>query len=210
MSDDTPALSATVAVIPQNQMAALACAPALATSSPANSFIANHSSPVSMASSLSDNTAMAVAMTTAMYKRRVTWTPELEERFSRVVIKHGVKSATPRLILNEMAVEGLTRENVASHLQKFRKRVIKAFGITRAELQDTHGARFLQAGGHVAAAPSKAPKDTAKPTPSMPSYPVMARRALIQQKVPELNFVRLPKPCVTDPDLPHNLPLFLL
>ncbi|KAG9391116.1 Myb-like DNA-binding domain [Carpediemonas membranifera] len=160
---------------------------------------------------MTDNAAMSTAqMTMAMYKRRITWTPELEERFSRVVIKHGIKSATPRLILNEMAVEGLTRENVASHLQKFRKRVIKAYGISRAELQDSHGVNFLKAGGQVAPQQAKAPKlDTPQTATVAVGQPAPVQRAP-RPSIPEMTLVRSPLPRVTDPDVGHKLPMYLL
>eukprot|EP01102_Stenamoeba_stenopodia_P004972 TRINITY_DN15473_c0_g1_i1.p1 TRINITY_DN15473_c0_g1~~TRINITY_DN15473_c0_g1_i1.p1 ORF type:complete len:519 (-),score=89.47 TRINITY_DN15473_c0_g1_i1:130-1686(-) len=52
-------------------------------------------------------------------KKRVKWAGHLHDQFLRAVQKLGEK-AVPSAILNEMGVEGLTRENVASHLQKYR------------------------------------------------------------------------------------------
>eukprot|EP01102_Stenamoeba_stenopodia_P007416 TRINITY_DN2074_c0_g7_i1.p1 TRINITY_DN2074_c0_g7~~TRINITY_DN2074_c0_g7_i1.p1 ORF type:complete len:224 (-),score=38.43 TRINITY_DN2074_c0_g7_i1:53-724(-) len=52
-------------------------------------------------------------------KKRVKWTTELNEIFMEVLQKLGDK-AVPSAILREMKVCGLTRENVASHLQKYR------------------------------------------------------------------------------------------
>ncbi|KAI7733357.1 hypothetical protein M8C21_016854 [Ambrosia artemisiifolia] len=58
---------------------------------------------------------------TRMSKRpRLVWTPQLHKRFVEVVAHLGVKSAVPKTIMQLMNVEGLTRENVASHLQKYR------------------------------------------------------------------------------------------
>jgi SHAQKYF class myb-like DNA-binding protein len=49
-------------------------------------------------------------------KRRIVWTPSLHKRFVEIVHRLGAK-AVPKKILKEMGVEGLTRENIASHLQ---------------------------------------------------------------------------------------------
>ncbi|XP_076960486.1 transcription factor PCL1-like [Bidens hawaiensis] len=51
---------------------------------------------------------------------RLVWTPQLHKRFVEVVAHLGVKNAVPKTIMQLMNVEGLTRENVASHLQKYR------------------------------------------------------------------------------------------
>ncbi len=42
----------------------------------------------------------------------------------------GVKNAVPKTILQMMNVEGMTRENVASHLQKYRLNLKKAAGLS--------------------------------------------------------------------------------
>ncbi|KAM7255863.1 hypothetical protein ACFE04_011604 [Oxalis oulophora] len=56
-----------------------------------------------------------------MSKRpRLVWTPQLHKRFVDVVAHLGIKNAVPKTIMQLMNVEGLTRENVASHLQKYR------------------------------------------------------------------------------------------
>ncbi|KAI3965830.1 hypothetical protein MKX01_010787 [Papaver californicum] len=56
------------------------------------------------------------------YKRsRISWAdPELHTKFVEAFYKLGDK-AVPSKILSEMNVQGLTREKVASHLQKYRK-----------------------------------------------------------------------------------------
>ncbi|XP_044505111.1 transcription factor LUX-like isoform X1 [Mangifera indica] len=51
---------------------------------------------------------------------RLVWTPQLHKRFVDVVGHLGIKNAVPKTIMQLMNVEGLTRENVASHLQKYR------------------------------------------------------------------------------------------
>ncbi len=80
----------------------------------------------------------------AVKKARLVWTPQLHKRFEEALIKLGPEKAIPKNIMavcgvsfliqwcslqrslsnassmQEMNVDGLTRENVASHLQKFR------------------------------------------------------------------------------------------
>ena len=54
----------------------------------------------------------------ALKRPRLVWTPALHKRFVDAVTHLGVKNAVPKTIMQLMNVEGLTRENVASHLQK--------------------------------------------------------------------------------------------
>ncbi|XP_047326714.1 transcription factor PCL1-like [Impatiens glandulifera] len=56
----------------------------------------------------------------ATKRPRLVWTPQLHKRFVDVVAHLGIKNAVPKTIMQLMNVEGLTRENVASHLQKYR------------------------------------------------------------------------------------------
>ncbi|XP_074290468.1 transcription factor PCL1-like [Silene latifolia] len=56
----------------------------------------------------------------AAKRARLVWTPQLHRRFVDVVAHLGIKNAVPKTIMQLMNVEGLTRENVASHLQKYR------------------------------------------------------------------------------------------
>ncbi|XP_042393105.1 transcription factor LUX-like [Zingiber officinale] len=51
---------------------------------------------------------------------RLVWTPQLHKRFVDAVAHLGIANAVPKTIMQIMGVEGLTRENVASHLQKYR------------------------------------------------------------------------------------------
>ncbi|XP_039033354.1 two-component response regulator ARR12-like isoform X1 [Hibiscus syriacus] len=53
-------------------------------------------------------------------KPRVVWSVELHRKFVAAVNQLGIEKAVPKRILELMNVEKLTRENVASHLQKFR------------------------------------------------------------------------------------------
>lgn len=53
-------------------------------------------------------------------RMKVDWTPELHKKFVQAVEQLGVDQAIPSRILELMKVDGLTRHNVASHLQKYR------------------------------------------------------------------------------------------
>ncbi|XP_020877910.1 two-component response regulator ARR18 isoform X1 [Arabidopsis lyrata subsp. lyrata] len=53
-------------------------------------------------------------------KPRVVWSQELHQKFVSAVQQLGLDKAVPKKILDLMSIEGLTRENVASHLQKYR------------------------------------------------------------------------------------------
>ncbi|CAI9093287.1 OLC1v1028754C1 [Oldenlandia corymbosa var. corymbosa] len=53
-------------------------------------------------------------------KSRVVWTVELHQKFVNAVHQIGYEKVGPKKILDMMAVPWLTRENVASHLQKYR------------------------------------------------------------------------------------------
>lgn len=53
-------------------------------------------------------------------KPRVVWSVEMHQQFVYAVNTLGIDKAVPKRILDLMNVEGLTRENVASHLQKYR------------------------------------------------------------------------------------------
>ncbi|CAA7042878.1 unnamed protein product [Microthlaspi erraticum] len=53
-------------------------------------------------------------------RKKVDWTQELHKKFVQAVEQLGIDQAIPSRILELMKVDGLTRHNVASHLQKFR------------------------------------------------------------------------------------------
>ncbi|KAI3458200.1 hypothetical protein Pfo_014863 [Paulownia fortunei] len=53
-------------------------------------------------------------------KPKVIWTNSLHNRFLEAIRSIGLDRAVPKKILEVMDVPGLTRENVASHLQKYR------------------------------------------------------------------------------------------
>lgn len=62
-------------------------------------------------------------------RRRMMWTPQLHSRFLNAVTHLGPTRAVPKSILSLMNVEGLTRENVASHLQKYRAYLRRVSGL---------------------------------------------------------------------------------
>ncbi|XP_022714813.1 two-component response regulator ORR21-like [Durio zibethinus] len=53
-------------------------------------------------------------------KGKVVWTNSLHNQFLEALRYIGLEKAVPKKILEHMNVQGLTRENVASHLQKYR------------------------------------------------------------------------------------------
>ncbi|GAB4831828.1 hypothetical protein Ancab_005843 [Ancistrocladus abbreviatus] len=54
----------------------------------------------------------------AVKRLGLVWTPQLHKRFVDVIEHLGIDMAVPKTVMEMMNVEGLTRENVASHLQK--------------------------------------------------------------------------------------------
>ncbi|XP_062232759.1 two-component response regulator ORR24-like [Phragmites australis] len=56
----------------------------------------------------------------AQKRQRVKWSAQLHRNFVEVVNRIGMDKAVPKNILEMMNVDGLSRENVASHLQKYR------------------------------------------------------------------------------------------
>eukprot|EP00879_Flechtneria_rotunda_P020666 GHRR01021745.1.p1 GENE.GHRR01021745.1~~GHRR01021745.1.p1 ORF type:complete len:241 (+),score=107.55 GHRR01021745.1:221-943(+) len=69
----------------------------------------------------------------ALKRPRLVWTPQLHKLFEEAVQKLGLDKAVPKTIMQVMNVEGLTRENVASHLQKYR--------LSLKRSADGHGAK---------------------------------------------------------------------
>ncbi|GKC30315.1 CheY-like superfamily protein [Tanacetum coccineum] len=56
-------------------------------------------------------------------KTRMVWTADLDCQFVYAVKHLGIKNAVPKKVLERMNVPGLKREHVASHLQKYRKKL---------------------------------------------------------------------------------------
>ncbi|CAI8605426.1 unnamed protein product [Vicia faba] len=66
-------------------------------------------------------------------KPRVVWSVELHQQFVSAVNQLGLDKAVPKRILELMNVTGLTRENVASHLQKFRLYLKRLSGVAQQQ-----------------------------------------------------------------------------
>ena len=55
--------------------------------------------------------------------QRMEWTQQLHELFVNAVHRLGVKNAVPKSIKRMMGIPSLTREQIASHLQKYRNQI---------------------------------------------------------------------------------------
>lgn len=64
---------------------------------------------------------------------RLTWTPELHRQFLDALTHLGMENAFPKRILQQMKVDGLTRENISSHLQKYRLFLKRIRGLLSGE-----------------------------------------------------------------------------
>ncbi|XP_057957585.1 two-component response regulator ARR1-like [Malania oleifera] len=69
--------------------------------------------------------------TSTLKKPRVVWSVELHQQFVAAVNQLGIDKAVPKKILELMNVPGLTRENVASHLQKYRLYLRRVSGVAQ-------------------------------------------------------------------------------
>lgn len=76
-------------------------------------------------------------------KPRVVWSAELHQQFVSAVNQLGIDKAVPKRILDLMGVQGLTRENVASHLQKYRLYLKRLQGVNSAAGGPGGGAGFM-------------------------------------------------------------------
>ncbi|KAG1327728.1 transcription factor MYBC1-like [Cocos nucifera] len=83
---------------------------------------------------------------------RLVWTPQLHKRFVDAVAHLGIKNAVPKTIMQLMSVDGLTRENVASHLQKYRLYLKRMQGLSSSAGGTAGSAAGGGAGGPISAA----------------------------------------------------------
>ena len=56
-------------------------------------------------------------------RNRLQWTGKLEMKFLEAINKIGVENATPTAIMKEMGISDLTRTQISSHLQKYKKKL---------------------------------------------------------------------------------------
>ncbi|XP_009773788.1 transcription factor MYBC1-like [Nicotiana tabacum] len=77
---------------------------------------------------------------------RLVWTPQLHKRFVDAVAHLGIKNAVPKTIMQLMSVDGLTRENVASHLQKYRLYLKRMQGLSNGGSGGNSGQSLSGAG----------------------------------------------------------------
>ncbi|GAB4829307.1 hypothetical protein Ancab_018977 [Ancistrocladus abbreviatus] len=78
----------------------------------------------------------------ASKKPRVVWSIDLHQKFVKAVHQIGLDKVGPKKILDLMNVPGLTRENVASHLQKYR------LYLSRLQKEDQSTSSRLQKENH--------------------------------------------------------------
>ncbi|KAL8520789.1 hypothetical protein ACS0TY_011370 [Phlomoides rotata] len=79
-----------------------------------------------------DDTELDNDDSTTSKKPRVVWSVELHQQFVSAVNQLGIDKAVPKRILEMMNVPGLTRENVASHLQ-FRLYLKRLSGVAQQQ-----------------------------------------------------------------------------
>ncbi|XP_061364642.1 two-component response regulator ARR12-like isoform X2 [Gastrolobium bilobum] len=83
-------------------------------------------------------------------KHRVIWTEELHQSFLAAVNQlGGVDKAVPKQVLQVMNVEELTRDHVASHLQKYRKSLNKISSKPTQQVNNVSAFRSSSPGGMI-------------------------------------------------------------
>jgi SHAQKYF class myb-like DNA-binding protein len=95
-----------------------------------SSFAPFHPQPGAARGDEGADSSAAIGGAATSKRPRLVWTPQLHKRFVDVVAHLGIKNAVPKTIMQLMNVEGLTRENVASHLQKYRLYVKRMQGLS--------------------------------------------------------------------------------
>ncbi|KAL8157954.1 two-component response regulator ARR2-like isoform X1 [Apium graveolens] len=143
--------------------------------------------------------------TSSLKKARVVWSVDLHQQFVTAVNQLGIEKAVPKKILEMMNVDGLTRENVASHLQKYRIYLRRVIGQQQSGLSNsfmgTHDASFgsmspfnglgaLAATGQIpaqslATLQAAAGRSTTKSTIS----PLVEQRNVFNFQSPDLHFI---------------------
>ncbi|KAG9394458.1 transcription factor [Carpediemonas membranifera] len=151
-------------------------------------------------------------------KQRVTWTEELHKKFEDIVMDVGIRSAQPRYILTLMDTDGLSRENVASHLQKFRHKIMRIHGLASIDdLSDEHGMRIDEIRERLPTPPPRR-RRRRRVEPSLAALTQVAFSEFTpttqSDASPPATFAaptgRHVVPIIGDPDRHHSLPAFLL
>ncbi|XP_073029395.1 two-component response regulator ARR2-like [Primulina eburnea] len=166
-------------------------------------------------------------VTSTLKKPRVVWFFELHQQFVTAVNQLGVEKAVPKKILEIMNVPGLTRENVASHLQKYRLFLRKenspnALGNSFMRTPDAAFAAISSFNGlnlQALAASNQLPRHCVIPieTPSLGrtatnpamSAPTVDQRKIQSFKIPKMRFMegpREPNSNVKQFNLLHGVP----
>ncbi|KAL0490675.1 transcription factor BOA [Acrasis kona] len=74
--------------------------------------------------------------------KRIRWTSELHLLFVQAVESVGIKNATPKVICETMDCDGITKNHVKSHLQKYRE--AKAAGKTDTKRHQQKTEEFIE------------------------------------------------------------------
>eukprot|EP00892_Ulva_mutabilis_P003307 jgi/Ulvmu1/1348/UM011_0076.1 len=77
-------------------------------------------------------------------KARMVWSEELHSMFLRALSEIGLRHAVPKTIMQKMGVDSLSRENVASHLQKYRLALKRKAGLPDNALMTAASWRQLE------------------------------------------------------------------
>ncbi|KAK1298505.1 Two-component response regulator ARR1 [Acorus calamus] len=111
-------------------------------------------------------------------KPRVVWNRELHMQFLRAIGQLGYDKAVPKKILDLMNVPNLTRENVASHLQKYRKFLKKlsqpkqpSTTMTKNRISTTGRSTYKPIFGSISSTLLSNFHDSARLTPPPPPFP---------------------------------------
>lgn len=99
----------------------------------------NSQNPPPPATPSGDSAAGSDEPARTLKRPRLVWTPQLHKRFVDAVAQLGIKNAVPKTIMQLMNVDGLTRENVASHLQKYRLYLKRIQGISNGNGAGSNG-----------------------------------------------------------------------
>lgn len=118
-------------------------------------------------------------------KARVIWSVEMHQQFVEAVNQLGVDKAVPKRILELMRVEGLTRENVASHLQKYRLYLRRVQGASPSAMAAARGGgSACSAGEPESSGAQPGAKATAAAAATTAATPKAPGSAGVSQQVP--------------------------